>query len=229
MCCYSIFPTVLRRRTPEDPGRGAVRRETWSMSPRRQKAQGVENKTNDVQEDQYMGNPAVHFEIGGKERPEGCASSTAGCSTGSSSSTTSWAATPRSPSATSGIGGGIMQTAEGMPPNYTAFYIQVDDVQATLDKVEAGGGSTLLPPTPIPDSRHHRHVRRSGRQRHRPLQGRVAWQGQHPPNTHWAGGRLCTPRPSFTSFRPPSRNPEAGRLPVPSPSPRRGIQLSLPP
>ena len=48
-----------------------------------------------------------------------------------------------------GIGGGILQTGQGMPPNYTVFYVQVDDVQAALDKVEELGGATTLSPMPI--------------------------------------------------------------------------------
>jgi hypothetical protein len=45
-----------------------------------------------------------------------------------------------------GIGGGI-----GDGPAQAIFYIQVDDLQATLDRVEAGGGKTVVPVTEIPD------------------------------------------------------------------------------
>ena len=50
-----------------------------------------------------------------------------------------------------GIGGGIMQTAGEMPPNYVMFYVGVDDLQASLDKVEELGGKTVVPPMPIPN------------------------------------------------------------------------------
>lgn len=47
-----------------------------------------------------------------------------------------------------GIGGGI-GPAEGQ--NMVTFYIQVDDPQAYLSKVEASGGKTLVPVTEIPE------------------------------------------------------------------------------
>jgi predicted enzyme related to lactoylglutathione lyase len=47
-----------------------------------------------------------------------------------------------------GIGGGI----SGMPdtPPYLTVYVAVDDLQAYLDKAEALGGKTIMPPMPIP-------------------------------------------------------------------------------
>ena len=47
------------------------------------------------------------------------------------------------------IGGGICKLEDGQQP-YVTFYVQVDDLQAYLDKAEANGGKTVLPPTPIP-------------------------------------------------------------------------------
>lgn len=49
-----------------------------------------------------------------------------------------------------GIGGGIMETAGDMPENYLIFYVQVDDLQASLDNAVALGGQAVMPPTPIP-------------------------------------------------------------------------------
>ncbi|HET6918914.1 MAG TPA: VOC family protein [Jiangellaceae bacterium] len=46
------------------------------------------------------------------------------------------------------IGGGIGQ-AQGL--NQVIFYIEVDDPQAYLDRVEQAGGKTLVPVTEIPD------------------------------------------------------------------------------
>ena len=54
-----------------------------------------------------------------------------------------------------GIPGAIMQTTEDMPPNYVSIYIQVDDVQACLDKAESLGGKTIVPPTPVPGGMGH--------------------------------------------------------------------------
>ena len=49
-----------------------------------------------------------------------------------------------------GINGGIMQAGPGQP-TYLTVYVQVDDLQAYLDKAAGLGGKTLVPPTPIPD------------------------------------------------------------------------------
>jgi predicted enzyme related to lactoylglutathione lyase len=48
-----------------------------------------------------------------------------------------------------GINGGIGQT-DG--PNYVTIYVEVQDLQAMLDKAEALGGKTLVPPTDIPNT-----------------------------------------------------------------------------
>ena len=48
-----------------------------------------------------------------------------------------------------GINGGIGPTPGG--PNQVTFYVQVDDLQAYLDKAESLGGKTIMPPTEIPD------------------------------------------------------------------------------
>lgn len=49
-----------------------------------------------------------------------------------------------------GISGGIM-AAQGEVPAYLTFYVQVDDLQAYLDKAVQLGGRAVVPPTPIPD------------------------------------------------------------------------------
>lgn len=40
------------------------------------------------------------------------------------------------------------------PHNYTVIYVQVDDLQACLDKAEALGGKTVVPPTEVPEAGH---------------------------------------------------------------------------
>lgn len=50
-----------------------------------------------------------------------------------------------------GIGGGIGQS-DGTAPAYLSVYVQVDDLQAYLDKAEKLGGKTLVPPTEIPNT-----------------------------------------------------------------------------
>ena len=39
------------------------------------------------------------------------------------------------------------------PHRYTIFYVQVDDVQAYLDKAKTLGGKMLVPPVDIPTGR----------------------------------------------------------------------------
>ena len=54
-----------------------------------------------------------------------------------------------------GISGGILQTAGDMPPSYVMLYVCVDDLQACLNKAESLGGTTVVPPMPIPGNRGH--------------------------------------------------------------------------
>ena len=49
-----------------------------------------------------------------------------------------------------GINGGVFQAPPETPP-YLTFYVQVDDLQAYLDKAVSLGGSVMVPPTPIPN------------------------------------------------------------------------------
>ena len=48
-----------------------------------------------------------------------------------------------------GINGGIGPGPEGTP--YVSIFVQVDDLQAYLDKAESLGGKTLMPPMEIPN------------------------------------------------------------------------------
>lgn len=89
-----------------------------------------------------MANPVVHFEIGCKDRAKtdqffselfGWKISPAAIDTGS----------------TQGVQGHITSLGHE-PQHYTMFYVQVDDVQACLDKATALGGKTLVPPVKIP-------------------------------------------------------------------------------
>lgn len=47
-----------------------------------------------------------------------------------------------------GIGGGI---GEAQGPNQVTFYIEVDDPQAYLDRINGAGGKTVVPVTEVPD------------------------------------------------------------------------------
>ena len=48
----------------------------------------------------------------------------------------------------SGIAGGVGQSDDGQPRS--SVYAQVPDLQATLDKAVAMGGTVVMPPTEIP-------------------------------------------------------------------------------
>jgi predicted enzyme related to lactoylglutathione lyase len=50
-----------------------------------------------------------------------------------------------------GLGGGLMQTREDIPP-YVTVYVQVDDLDEALDQVVNLGGSRLVSPTAINDA-----------------------------------------------------------------------------
>lgn len=52
------------------------------------------------------------------------------------------------PGADGGLGGGIMQVPEGVPP-YVTFYVQVEDLDAALARAESLGGKAVVPPMPI--------------------------------------------------------------------------------
>lgn len=54
------------------------------------------------------------------------------------------------PAETGGIGGGIFQAPPDIPP-YVTFYVQVDNLQAYLDKAVQRGGKAAVPPTEIPN------------------------------------------------------------------------------
>ena len=49
-----------------------------------------------------------------------------------------------------GIGGGVFQHTEDMPPNHPSVAVLVNDLQAYLDKAVSLGGSALMPPTELP-------------------------------------------------------------------------------
>jgi predicted enzyme related to lactoylglutathione lyase len=94
-----------------------------------------------------MGQPVVHFEIHGDD---------SGNITSFYSSVFEWTVNANNPlnyglvetnEDGKGISGGIC--ASDMAPS-VVIYIQVDDPQAYLDKVEAAGGQTVVPVTEIP-------------------------------------------------------------------------------
>ncbi len=97
-----------------------------------------------------MGNPVVYFEIAGKDvnKLNEFYSSVFGWKT---------EADPQSGTcmvnnlSDQGIPGHLFPITDEMGiDNYITFYIQVDDLQAYLDKVESLGGEICIPPQEIP-------------------------------------------------------------------------------
>jgi uncharacterized protein len=93
-----------------------------------------------------MSQPVVHFEIGCRDQAKtvvffsqlfGWKMQPAGM------------ATMINTGSDSGIHGHITNLGHE-PHRYTIFYVQVDDVQAYLDKAESLGAKTLVPPVDIP-------------------------------------------------------------------------------
>jgi predicted enzyme related to lactoylglutathione lyase len=89
-------------------------------------------------------NPVIHFEIGCRDLAK---------TEAFFASLFDWRITPAGPAATIDTGGAVTGhiTSLGHEPfRYTHFYVQVDDVQAYLDKANSLGGKTLVPPVNIP-------------------------------------------------------------------------------
>jgi predicted enzyme related to lactoylglutathione lyase len=94
-----------------------------------------------------MSNPVVHWEIGGRD---------AGSLRDFYRKAFGWHFTDAGPQYTlvqpenGGLGGGIMQVAQGASP-YVTIYISVDDLDLTLTEIQRLGGRTVVPPTAISD------------------------------------------------------------------------------
>ena len=97
----------------------------------------------------FKGNPVVHFEVGCKDLPK---------LKDFYSHVFGWTPTNMGPAenfntnSSEGIQGHL--TALGHEPfNYVTFYIQVDDIQASLNEIANAGGKKILGPFPLPDKR----------------------------------------------------------------------------
>lgn len=91
-----------------------------------------------------MAHRVVHFEIGCEDSPK---------MQEFYNKLFGWSIQQMGPAAMIDAGGGITGhiTELGHEPyHYTIFYVEVENVQAYLDKAGALGGRTLVPPVPIP-------------------------------------------------------------------------------
>ena len=92
-----------------------------------------------------MTSPVVHWEIGGSD---------AAALHEFYGKTFGWEMTDAGPQYTlvapveGGLGGGIMQTREGMP-SYITIYLAAEDLDAKLAEIAVLGGRMVVPPTPI--------------------------------------------------------------------------------
>lgn len=97
-----------------------------------------------------MGAPVVHFEIGCRDKEKTQAFFT---------ELFGWEmqefgpATMINTGAESGIHGHLSMLGHE-PHQYTIFYIQVDDIDATLKRIESNGGRMLIPSTEVPGAGH---------------------------------------------------------------------------
>ena len=93
-----------------------------------------------------MGNPVVHFEIGGvdAERSRTFYSSLFGWSVRTDHRGYGLVAT----GSDDGIAGGIMATPPDVPP-WVTFYVGVDDVEKALVRAEELGGRRIMGPVPV--------------------------------------------------------------------------------
>jgi predicted enzyme related to lactoylglutathione lyase len=92
-----------------------------------------------------MNHPVVHFEIGCKDK-----AATSDFYTGAFGWTID--AGPMG-SINTGSGDGIQGHIAALghePHQFTHFYVQTDDLPATLAKIEQLGGKTVVPPIPVP-------------------------------------------------------------------------------
>jgi predicted enzyme related to lactoylglutathione lyase len=92
-----------------------------------------------------MAHPVVHFEIGCKDKETTSAFY---------ANVFGWTI-DAGPMGTIGTGSadgiqGHIAALGHEPHQFTHFYIETDDVAATLAQVEAAGGKTVVPPIPIP-------------------------------------------------------------------------------
>jgi predicted enzyme related to lactoylglutathione lyase len=95
-----------------------------------------------------MPNPVVHFEVMARDNVEAVRSFYA--------EAFGWTINTDNPAnyglvdtgAGEGIRGGIGKPMDG--PSYATFYIQVDNLERTLDRIAKLGGTKLMPPMDVP-------------------------------------------------------------------------------
>jgi predicted enzyme related to lactoylglutathione lyase len=97
-----------------------------------------------------MGQPVVHFEIGCRDLAK---------TQDFYARLFDWQMQPYGPAAmiSTGNGAGIQGHINALghePHNYVTVYVQVDDLQASLDRAAQLGGKMIVPPTEVPGMGH---------------------------------------------------------------------------
>ena len=96
-----------------------------------------------------MGNPVVHFEISGRDGE--ALSEFYSSLFGWNINDNTHGIYSVDPASENGVDGHIFTTTDDTcSPNGVTIYIQVEDLEASLEKVESSGGQTLVPPRAIP-------------------------------------------------------------------------------
>lgn len=99
-----------------------------------------------------MGQPVVHFEIGGKnaKRLQSFYASQFGWKINANNPMKYGVVNTAARGKQAGINGGIFKTMPGAPPSVLTVYVQVASINSALKKIEKAGGKTVMPRTPIP-------------------------------------------------------------------------------
>ena len=103
-----------------------------------------------------MTNPVVHFEIRARDvdRQRAFYSQLFGWQVGEPDEPTQYRMVATQPDA---ISGGMVPAASGTPS--LSFYVQVDDLNHTLEHAQSLGAVTLVQPTPLPNGGHFAVIR----------------------------------------------------------------------
>lgn len=113
-------------------------------------SQSVTNTQSPIGKEQAMAQPVVHFEISGKngKKTREFYGKLFGWQYQEMAGMDYGLVQPAV--AGSSIGGGVGGPMGDAPP-YITFYVQVDDLAASLKTAESMGAQTIVPPSPIPN------------------------------------------------------------------------------
>ena len=99
-----------------------------------------------------MGQPVVHFEIGGKngKKLQAFYASQFGWKIDANNPMQYGVVDTKARGKSRGINGGVFKTPPGAPPQLVTVYIEVAQIDSVLKKIEKSGGKTVMPRTELP-------------------------------------------------------------------------------